>query len=538
MSFMLFEFFLYVKISKKAQLGAIILNKKLIKILLIIFIFLLCGCESNNSFEDACLFSEELGAVKVNGKYGYLDTSGNMIIPPTYDEANPFNDNIAIIKKDGLYGAIDKENNIIIPIEYDDLLNFSSHDNPEDSSYFEKFFFCPYICAKKNGKYGCINKNNDIAVDFTYDNPMEINYSNNNTIAIIIDNDNKQGIIDLNSDFIVEPKYSNVLGNNNQNSNILVTESTDGNLCKFGFINLDTRKVIDSQYDSPPFFNDNIAAVCVKRKYGFINSDGDYIIDPSYLAASNFSEGLAAVQMYSETSLKYGYINKENELVIPAIYDFAMEFYEGNAVVVIDNKEFVIDTSGNILETSPSVVMQYQHDSDSPYPIIEHPFDDTGNSKTIIKDKNGKILLESDYDSITPLPNKQFIVEKNNHWGCINERFIESIPLIYKDLRFVDNTHFICNKDNLYGVLDNNNKELIPLEYDDIKIVSDTLLSMQKKDDKKNEKYYILNLKTNTILNEVYDEVKETFFSSSYVPVRKDKKWFYLDENGEKLVSK
>lgn len=514
------------------------MNKKLIKILLIIFTFLLCGCESNNSFEDACLFSEELGAVKVNGTYGYIDTSGNMIIPPTYDEANPFNDNIAIIKKDDLYGAIDKENNIIIPIEYDDLLNFSSYDNPEDSSYFEKFFFCPYICAKKNGKYGCINKNNDIIVNFTYDNPIEIIYSPNNAIAIIVDNNNKQGIIDLNSDFIVKPKYSNIHATNSENSNILITENAKGSLSKYGIINLDTRKIIDGQYTSMPFFNDGLAAVCVKGKYGFINSDGDYIIDPSYLDASNFSDNLAAVKMYRETGSKYGYINKENELVIPAIYDFAMEFYEGNAVVIIDNKEFVIDTSGNILETSPSIVMQHQHGGDSPYPIIEHPFDDTGNSKAIIKDKNGKILLESDYDSITPLPNKQFIVEKNNHWGCINERFIENIPLIYKDLRFVDNTHFICSKDNLYGVLDNNNKELISLEYDDIKIVSDTLLSMEKKDDKKNNKYYIFNLKTNTILNEVYDEVKETFLSSSPIPVRKGKKWFYLNENGEKFVSK
>ena len=43
-----------------------------------------------------------------NGKMGYIDKSGKTIIPFVYDKANSFSEGLAIVEKDGKFGFIDK----------------------------------------------------------------------------------------------------------------------------------------------------------------------------------------------------------------------------------------------------------------------------------------------------------------------------------------------------------------------------------------------------------------------------------------------
>lgn len=52
---------------------------------------------------------------KDNGKYGYVDKKGNLIVEYKYDEATELNEyGFAAIKKDGLWGCINKQGNIVI----------------------------------------------------------------------------------------------------------------------------------------------------------------------------------------------------------------------------------------------------------------------------------------------------------------------------------------------------------------------------------------------------------------------------------------
>ena len=43
-------------------------------------------------YEDADSFSQDLAAVKKNGKWGYIDTEGNTVIPFQFDYAFPFSE--------------------------------------------------------------------------------------------------------------------------------------------------------------------------------------------------------------------------------------------------------------------------------------------------------------------------------------------------------------------------------------------------------------------------------------------------------------
>ena len=65
--------------------------------------------ESTELFKNNNLF-----AVEENGKYGFKDKSGKIVINCIYDEVTEFNNyGFAGIKKDGKWGVIDSNKNII-----------------------------------------------------------------------------------------------------------------------------------------------------------------------------------------------------------------------------------------------------------------------------------------------------------------------------------------------------------------------------------------------------------------------------------------
>ena len=46
-------------------------------------------------------FSEGLALIEQNGKYGYIDTQGNIVIVPQYDEAGNFSEGLVAVVSDG-----------------------------------------------------------------------------------------------------------------------------------------------------------------------------------------------------------------------------------------------------------------------------------------------------------------------------------------------------------------------------------------------------------------------------------------------------
>ena len=52
-------------------------------------------------------FSENLGRIKLSGKYGFIDKNGEIVIPCQYDQAWAFVDGLARVKMNGRWGYID-----------------------------------------------------------------------------------------------------------------------------------------------------------------------------------------------------------------------------------------------------------------------------------------------------------------------------------------------------------------------------------------------------------------------------------------------
>ena len=114
----------------------------------------------NSVFEEA--------TISANGyRTGYMDLSGNIVIPLQFASAESFSNGLACVQEyiepvnnpgstdivqNGKCGYINKEGELVIPYLYDSISNFDGE----------------YAAVKKDGKYGLINTKGETVIPFEY----------------------------------------------------------------------------------------------------------------------------------------------------------------------------------------------------------------------------------------------------------------------------------------------------------------------------------------------------------------------------------
>jgi len=75
------------------------------------------------TFEYVTHFSEGLACVKQNGKWGFIDSTGNWIIKPQFFTAQPMRNGVAKVKGPNGIGIINSTGKILVPLEYSFIEN-------------------------------------------------------------------------------------------------------------------------------------------------------------------------------------------------------------------------------------------------------------------------------------------------------------------------------------------------------------------------------------------------------------------------------
>ncbi len=102
----------------------------------------------DNNFQELYTMSDYYLGVKIENKYGFVDTLGRLRIANRYDSITHFESNMAAIKLMGHWGYINRSESLVV------------------QPHFEKAF--PFTeglaVVRKDGKYGMVNKNGDVVV--------------------------------------------------------------------------------------------------------------------------------------------------------------------------------------------------------------------------------------------------------------------------------------------------------------------------------------------------------------------------------------
>lgn len=395
-------------------------------------------------FNDANTFKEGLAGVKHNGKWGFINYQGDVIVKFEYDDTRYFKNGYCAVKKGNKWGAIDKKGNIVVPIKYDEVGNFEEG----------------LASVKLNGKWGFVStagvevvpiKYSSKTFDTCFNHYFKNGYS---TVSISSDKGIYQVLIDK-TGTIKTPieRYASV------------GDLCDG-LAKVLFIYIDNNKRIS--------------------KWGFINNAGTEVIKPSFESVEDFCDGYALVQ----NNLKTGIIDKTGKLVVPCIYDILFnELYPGGiAKVMKDDKAGLIDVKGN-------VILPFKYDGiylgkEGLNGLISIK---TGN-KYGWADKSGKVVIQERYDNCTSFRNGYATVCVKSiggvaKWGVIDKNGNVKIPIVYAELSGDWNGYYTAKYNGKYGFIDNQGNPLI------VKIPANEMYNLgAKKEDtwrSKNTKDYL-----------------------------------------------
>ncbi len=144
-------------------------------------------------YTNAGEFENGLSAVSINdgtsNKYGYVNDSGDVIIPFKYTTAQKFKYGKAIVSLGSSYGIIDIEDRAVIPFEY--------------SGFNPSYDYNVIAAADKSSKWGLIDFANNHLTKFMYDYIFDFHDDH----AAVLYN-GKYGVINTSGSLVVDINYS------------------------------------------------------------------------------------------------------------------------------------------------------------------------------------------------------------------------------------------------------------------------------------------------------------------------------------------
>ena len=170
---------------------------------------------------------------KIGKKYGYVDSDGNIVISPSFDEANPFEGDVARVSIKYRWGLIDRNGDLLGEPVFTHIDEFSEglaragfdrywgyiKPNAEwavEPQFRNAFRFCDGITAvrKHQGLYGFIDYEGNYVIPPTFENIKTVDgwYPYKNKSIVLVRVEGKWGAINRNGDFVIEPTFDNVSG--------------------------------------------------------------------------------------------------------------------------------------------------------------------------------------------------------------------------------------------------------------------------------------------------------------------------------------
>ena len=311
-------------------------------------------------------FAGGLAPVKKDGKTGFIDKTGKLVVPAIYDEWSLPDEGMHIATRQGKSFYIDSTGKVLSGDGYDDAGGFSEGLG----------------CVKIGDKHGYINKAGEVVIAPKYDFAVPFHEGlaevGLNEMVGFIDKTGKEviplsrghigwifckgttwffvgegkerkyGMIDKTGKEIVPAKYDRVeeiiidAGRNKMGA----WRTYIGN--KKGMV--DGSIVIEPAFDLLEPFSEGLAVAGNQTDKGiltgYIDSTGKWAIQPTYFGANDFSSGMAAVTLSTDQGRLWGYIDKTGKMVIQPKYFDAGAFKGNHAFVNLGLFDAIIDKTG------------------------------------------------------------------------------------------------------------------------------------------------------------------------------------------------
>ena len=346
--------------------------------------------------------------IKIDGKYGFIDSRGKMLIAPQFDRTSGFSEGLAVVRIGAKSGFINSTGEVVIAPQFDEASPFSEG-----------------LAAVQVGtKFGYISTKGLVVItpQFVYANSFD-----NGRAAVKLNGEprsfdqrgkighigkDRYAFIDKEGKYIGTPGFLFVqwgFGNEHAWTDDVTLIRTADDL--IGIMN-DAGKVliadkVEEIGDSG--FTDGLAPAATGGKWGYIDKRGDWVIEPQFEHAFGFKDGLASV----EVGGRWGFIDQKGKFVVNPQYDFIFGLSEGYAIFEIGKGSIpgcgqycgyhgFIDTKGRVMVEAKFVE---RPNPDGSWSSPVHPFSEglaavkTDDGWGFI-DPTGKMVIDPQFDNV------------------------------------------------------------------------------------------------------------------------------------------
>ena len=429
-------------------------------------------------------FSLAYYTVYEEGKWGVIDTKGNRVIQPTYEEMITIPDNTKPIfictenvnYNDGTYTskAINEKSKVIVG-EYDKVEAIDNHDKNNNLWYENNV-----LKVQKDGKYGLINLEGKELLSCTQDAIEPII----GTKSVFITTTNgKKGLVDSMGKVIILNEYVEITSLTEKYEDGFIVKNEQG---KYGIINYDTTVAIEPKYDEiSHIYGNGMYVVRDANIVKVVNASGESFIENKFNEVKEINVDNFVIKINE----KYGIINKEGEEKIPAEYEnltYAFSNYyiaqkDGKyGVITIDKQEALPFDYSNITYLSNIGVFQVEKSDSIESQILDKNFNVkvTGLIAEINQDKNYirvrengeykyyNFKLEQKENTEMLATNTIFLSKKDGKYGYVNEKGVVVVDYIYEDATEQNKYGYVAvKKDGKWGSLDAKGKVVCECKY-------------------------------------------------------------------------
>jgi hypothetical protein len=306
--------------------------------------------------------------VPINGKWGYINSKGKLVLPAAYDDARLFREGLAAVQKGIAWNFIAEDGRSISREPYRRARSFMEG----------------YAAVENANGWGFIDTQGVTVIPNQYRGAGDFSERRAPVLT-----DKGWGFIDPTGKFVIKPEFEEVGRFREGLARVRKKHRS------WFYIDPNGRKVITGPYQVAADFSEGLACteagggvsfidVKGERKFQlgenynagcledrslmidglalvlrvdyllsttmFVDKNGRILINPKHGATyrHGFSDGLAVFSaVTSRKDIRYGYINTKGHIAIVAIYESAEPFNKGLAFVTLDGRPAYIRTDGS-----------------------------------------------------------------------------------------------------------------------------------------------------------------------------------------------
>lgn len=343
-----------------------------------------------------------------------------------------YEDNVLKVQKDGKYGLIDLTGKEVLPCEYESITIVAGVKNS--------------IKIEKDGKYGLVTTEGTTILEPIYTNILNFGEDYKNGY-IVVNSDKKYGVVDYLGKQLLEAKYEKVEQIYGKDSYVIVEAG------KQKLVNASGEVLLESGYDSIKqilgYTTQGIVFV-KDNKYGVMSTTGDILIPNEYDDIKEIKDKT----FVAKKADKYGIINLQNETKVE--FNYTSINYNSTADLIfaedakfnsnVINSDFEVKLQGIVLETNDEKgYLKIRIDNENKYYNFK------------FEEKEAKDILTT---------NTLFLSKQDGKYGFVNSKGEVVVDYIYDDATEQNEAGYAAvKKDGKWGSIDINGNVVIEPTY-------------------------------------------------------------------------